>query len=286
MVVLETEATLTFFPRMPGLLATSRAMRKGEGSCEKLAEESQKCKHSPETVKQTKTKQPNKKQKTTSKLSPGSQHFEFLLELSYQPAVFKATRQLSCAPGSDPHPESGPKSAWGQRPRPGTLPTAEQAPVATGDSLPRVGIGVDPQRYPPLPVTHSPPGPRGGAAHLQLPAHVPAAPVVPAAARPKPRRRSGPRSRRAGVARHSGRRGARGPRRGALVRPGTRATRVPALIPGSREAAQWEGEAAATWEAPGARLLPGARLPAAGAQLAGVSRELGLRPQKPPNLLP
>lgn len=42
----------------------------------------------------------------------------------------------------------------------------------------------------------------------------------------------------------------------------------------------------ATWEAPGARLLPGARLPAAGAQLAGVSRELGLRPQKPPNLLP
>lgn len=46
------------------------------------------------------------------------------------------------------------------------------------------------------------------------------------------------------MARHSGRRGARGPRRGALVRPGTRATRVPALIPGSREAAQWEGEAA------------------------------------------
>lgn len=118
MVVLETEATLTFFPRMPGLLATSRAMRKGEGSCEKLAEESQKCKHSPETVKQTKTKQPNKKQKTTSKLPPGSQHFEFLLELSYQPAVFKATRQLSCARGFG---------------RQGPIRTQKAAPRAPGD---------------------------------------------------------------------------------------------------------------------------------------------------------
>lgn len=86
---------LTFFPRMPRLLWTSCAMRKREGSCGQLAEENQKCKHSPATVKQTKTKKQIKNRKTPLKKNP----WLHILELSHRPVVLKATGLLCFAPG-------------------------------------------------------------------------------------------------------------------------------------------------------------------------------------------
>lgn len=68
----------------------------------------------------------------------------------------------NCAPltvsvtPSYPRPESSPKGAWGQTPRPRTLPVAELAPITVGDPLPRVRIGPDLGRWPPR-VTHPPP---------------------------------------------------------------------------------------------------------------------------------
>ena len=112
---------------------------------------------------------------------------------------------------------------------------AELAPVPTGDPMPHIRIGPNLGRWP-LRVTHSPPGPRRLAAHLQVPASVPAAPppkprgrVMPAEARtstlapPKYRRCFGPRSPRGWrVALRSGQGSVWGSRRGALAGCGTR----------------------------------------------------------------
>lgn len=178
------------------------------------------------------------------------------------------------SPGSYPRPESGPESAWGQMPRPGTLRMAEQAPVATGDSASRWNQTRSVEVPPPPKKPISLPG---WAAHLQLRAHVPPAPgpepgrrVVPAAARPSvsaplksprstPQGRGGPCARprkRLGSAE-----GFPGPH-------GDGAMGLPAWIPGGRTADQWEREPS-TWGAPGgAPPPPGARLPAAGGQFA------------------
>lgn len=190
------------------------------------------------------------------------------------------------SPGSDPRPESGPMSAWGQTPRPRTLPMAELAPVPTGDPMPHVRIGPNLGRWP-LRVTHSPPGPRRLAAHLQVPASVPAAPppkprgrVMPAEARtstlapPKYRRWFGPRSPRGWrVALRSGQGSVWGSRRGALAGCGTRDL-TSSLDSRSHRADSGKRRERLPGEASAGAPPPGARLPAAGRRLAGASWDL------------
>ena len=149
-----------------------------------------------------------------------------------------------------------------------TPPTAERAPIAAAAlCFPMESNPV--RRGGPLRVTHSPSGPSRRAPHLQLRAHVPAAPgpeprawVVPAAARPSvsappkpspcsPQGRSGPHARGS----------AWGPRSAALAGTGTRGA-GPALIPGSRGAVGKGGSS--SLEVPGRTPPPGGRLTCGG----------------------
>lgn len=191
------QITLTFLPRMARLLWTSCAMRKREGSYGQLAEENQKCEHSPATVKQTKTNK-QKNRKTRYKKISLAQHFG-----TYSPTCCaQSLRETVLRTVSVARVWSAPrKRPWERR---GTNAAPQDSAYG------RVGTcrrGRPPASRSNRTCTIPPLEPSRGAAHLPFWAHVPAAPgpkpcrrAAPAAARPsvsalpKSPQRSGPRS--------------------------------------------------------------------------------------------